>query len=72
MSLMGPLPLEAPSFKGLWQPFDNIIWSMTLAIIVISSLVLYLVDIMWGKITFIKTALVKDAFEGDISQKAYW
>ena len=61
---MGPLPLEAPSFKSLWLPFDNVIWSVTLATIVISSVVLYLIDIIWSKTTFDATKLVQDAFEG--------
>lgn len=65
MSLMGPLPLEAPSFKSLWLPYDNAVWIMTLALVALSVLVLSVVDILWGKTTNKTFSPIHTGLEGD-------
>ena len=63
--IVGPLPLEVPSFKSLWLPFDNTVWIMTILLIAESAFVLSLVDITWRKtITKRHRPAIKDVFEG--------
>ena len=63
--IMGPLPLEVPSFKSLWLPFDNTVWIMTILLIAESAFVLSLVDITWRKtITKRHRPAINDVFEG--------
>ena len=68
MSLVGPLPLEVPSFQSLKLPFDNAVWIMTLAVIPLSAAVLSLVDIMWVKTTTKRSKAVQEILEGSVSR----
>ena len=47
-SFVGSLPKEAPPFKSLWLPFDNISWAFVLATTLTASLSLFLIEKVWN------------------------
>ena len=62
----GRLPIEVPSFKSLWLPFDNVTWAFISGAAVTAAMVLFQIQRSWSLLQGQeKDSSPKEAAEGE-------
>ena len=62
--LIGSVPKEAPAFKSLWLPFDNITWFLILCSAVACATALFAIERTHSKLSQNRLTFLTLAYEG--------